>query len=839
MQSDIIDDYHQAVLLEKQKITFNLIGLDPELKYFKSIFKSRDELIDSIKILQTKCITDGLVHDKKIEQTMRFFKPGQTPNSLLCKTVVFNNGRQKSQTSNLINNTNNIEAGLNENIPYEINLSEINETDDISVDDSIAMIADLKLCFLINNWMMTISLSKTWYSTEFKSNAQYRRSLMIPEKAGSKKLTIHRLKEIKSKLLNSEFNTENFARDAPYSYADIIKVQLEFVSRNVYFNIDYIKSAVKLLENSLIDTCRISTQDIYIKIASLLKLPNLTKYQSCEHGIKHLTARVVTLDHDILHRELIPNFGNYAVSEKIDGITSTVLIVNKEMFVTCGSIVYKFEVTNLPTLPPAKNIESLGLNKIDFNNVWIFDAEVVPNTDGIITVMPFDIRMASSINVDNITFKYRLMFMSGLADLKANKVNIKNKKWHRASGIKLLSENKECEGFIFAYLESLNFTTSMYYANKIWKWKPIHEHNTIDFLIQNCPESLKGKSPYIAGGKYLYVLCCGISKSIHQTLPNIKVEQSLIPNSANDYIPALFSPSDKPFAHLYWSDQPNLHGEIGEFSYNINAQTWKLVRIRNDRKVEVERGNYFGNDHRTAENNWFIINKPLDLSNVLSEEKYVNLYANKQKFINAIYENLVKHVLVAKNETILNICPVTIIDCFDKFTSVIYAFNNTIESNRYIKDKYELSKKRMRFNSYYVQTDNIRSIPDKLANSQIPISKNGVDNLLLIYSVNRNDQTPGFDSLIQGYETIKLYEEFINRNGKIIIVVNEASDIKSPYNAHSFKIKHIEEAFSACKYNKILDTPVSKWVYMHDPDLYDNSRVLVFARNKKTGVIDE
>jgi hypothetical protein len=876
MLSDLVDDFHQSVNLDKQKITFNLIGLDPDLKYFKSIFKTRTELIESIKILQTKCVTDGLAQDRKIEQTMQFFKPAEDDNNrsrdekLLCKTVIFNNGRQKSQTSHAIHTLANVSynsIGLDESIPYEIDLSEMIDTDDISVNDCIAMVANLKLSFTIHNWVLSVMLSKTWYNSDYKYNAKYRRMLSIPEKAGSKKLTIHRLKEIKSKLLNSEFTTDNFTKEAPYNYADVIKVQLDFVTHNTYFNKSYIRSAVKLLENSLIDTCRISTTDIFIKIATILKLPQLAKYQNGEFGIKQLTSRVVTLDHDILHRELIPAFGNYAVSEKIDGITSTVLILNKEMFVTCGSIVYKFDVTSFPSLPPTKNIESLGLNKIDFNNTWIFDAEVLTSPDGILTIMPFDIRMASSINVDNINFKYRLMFMAGLIDLKANKVIIKNKKWYRSNDIKVLYESKtkseKCEGFIFAYLDSLNFTTSMYYANKIWKWKPkfahvseekkileggglprtvevnVGDNNTIDFLIQNCPETLKGKAPYITSGKNLYVLTCGLSKSVHQSLPNIKVEQSLIPNNANEYIPALFSPSDKPYSHLYWSDQANLASEIGEFSYNVNTQTWTLIRLRTDRKIEVERGNYFGNDHKTAENNWFIINNPLTLDNILTEMPVVNPYASKQKFINALYENLVKHV-IPNNETVLNICPVTIMECFNKFTSVIYAFNNTIESNRYIKDKYELAKKRIRFNSYYVQTPNIRTIPDKLKNSTIPISKNGFDNLILTYTIDRNDQTAGFDSLMQGFKTVETYEELINRNGKIIIVVNEAPDanIKTTnFNSNNFKIKAIDDAFQASKYKKILDIPVNKWVYIPDPDLYEHSRILVFSRNKKDEVI--
>lgn len=829
--SEIIEDFHQAVLLENQNITFNLIGLDPELKYFKSIFRNREELIDSIKILQQKCITDGLIKDKYISQTMRFFKPIDQIH-MQCKTIVFTNGRQKSQISNNIHLSGSVSYELNENFPYTVDLSEITDSKDISVDDCVAMVADLKLCLLINDWILSISLSKTWFNIDYKYNMHYRKMLLIPEKAGSKRLTIHRLKEIKAKMLNSEFTPDNFAKEAPYNYADVIKVQMTFNTLNTYFNTSNIKYAVKLLENSLIDTCRTGVQDIYIKIATILKLSNLSKFQSGEQGIKQLTSKVVTLDHDILNRELIPTFNNYAISEKIDGITSVVLITGKEMYVTCGSIVYKFDVIQLPGMPATKDIEALGLNKMDFNNIWIFDAEVVSKGDGVISITPFDIRMANSINIDNINFKYRLMFMSGIRELRCNKVEIKMKKWHHAKDIKQLyerSNDSHCEGFIFAYLESLNFTTSMYYANKIWKWKPNITYNTIDFLIQRCPDSLKGKSPYIAGGKHIYVLCCGISKSIHQTLPNIKVEQSIIPNNATEYFPALFSPSDKPYEHIYWSDQANLHSEIGEFMYDTKECSWKLIRFRTDRRIELERGNYFGNDHRTAENNWFIINNPVSINDILSNKPVVNKFSNKHKFIGAIYDNLVKYVL-AKNETLLNISPVSVLECFDKFTSVIYAFNNVTDSNRYIKDKYELVKKRVRFNSYYIQYNHIQEIPDKLKNSTIPVSKNGVDNLLLLYSINQDDRTPGFETFGKGLDTLKLYESFINRNGKIIIVTNDYSE---SFGSRNFKINAIEDVFVSYKYKKILDVPVSKWVYIPDSDLYDTSRILVFSRNPK------
>ena len=52
--SDIIDDYHQAVLNDEQHIVFNLIGIDPQAKQYKTLFKTREETIESIKILYQK-----------------------------------------------------------------------------------------------------------------------------------------------------------------------------------------------------------------------------------------------------------------------------------------------------------------------------------------------------------------------------------------------------------------------------------------------------------------------------------------------------------------------------------------------------------------------------------------------------------------------------------------------------------------------------------------------------------------------------------------------------------------------------------------------------------------
>lgn len=848
----VIEDFNQAVLDNEQKIIFNLNSVDPNIKQYKTLFKSREELIDSIKILYKKCESDNPLYEKRIEQNIKFIKFVNSSNSIYCKTIHFNNGRQKNISNNIITSASEqISNNLNDNpLPYDVNLLEIHPCENASVNDCISAIIELKLNIIMKGWTLSIILAKYWCAS-----IEYSKILNIPEKYVSKKLNIHSLNKIKSKLLNSEFTVDNFINNVPYDYADQIKIVLEFNSTN--FNILHIKKAVSFLENSLIDTCRTCPQDIYIKTAGILKLSLLHKFQSGEFGIKQLTSRVVTLDHDILHKELIPHLKDYAVSEKSDGITSIVLIFGKDIFITCGAIVYKFDVLNFPELPSTKNIDALGLNKMDFNNIWIFDAEVIIGHENHITIIPFDIRMASSINLDNINFKYRLMFMKGLQTIKTVKTSMQIKRWYCGSDIKTLYNNsinsdKKIDGFIFAYLENLPFTTSMYYSSKVWKWKPslgidhnivdqkpslgvdhnivdqkpslgVFDNNTVDFLIQKCPDIFKGKSPYIAGGKSLYVLCCGLSKAVHQTLPNIIIVQSLIPNNANEYIPALFTPSDRPFSHLFWSDNTTLHGEIGEFLYNKNTKEWSLIKIRTDRKIEVERGNYYGNDHATAEKNWFMMNYPLLVDDIKSANHYVNNWHSKSKFITSIYENLIKHVLI-NTETILNICPYAVMDVFNKFISVIYAIKNTIEANRYIKDKYELTKKKIRFNSYYVNYDNVKNIKNTLVNSTIPISNNGVDNLLLIYSINKNDGTPGFGSLMEGMYTVKLYENLITHNGKIIIVVAEANDEKN------YKISAIDEAFTASRYTKTLDIFVNKWVYISDNDLYETSRVLIFTR---------
>ena len=70
-----------------------------------------------------------------------------------------------------------------------------------------------------------------------------------------------------------------------------------------------------------------------------------------------------------------------------------------------------------------------------------------------------------------------------------------------------------------------------------------------------------------------------------------------------------------------------------------NKDKWKLLKIRDDRQIDVNTGNYFGNDHRIAEITWHSIFWPLKLEHLLnSKKKYIdNLSTNSDVEKNKMY----------------------------------------------------------------------------------------------------------------------------------------------------------------------------------------------------------
>ena len=162
----------------------------------------------------------------------------------------------------------------------------------------------------------------------------------------------------------------------------------------------------------------------------------------------------------------------------------------------------------------------------------------------------------------------------------------------------------------------------------VYKYKPLNKLS-IDFLIKKCPAKLLGIKPYVSNGKTLYLLFCSINKYVYGRLNMqvIKHYDDIFSNINSrylpEYFPIQFEPSDKQYAYLYWDSNDsssNLDGQVGEFIY-VNDK-WKLIKIRDDRKIEVDRGNYFGNNYRFAEATWWSYKNPL----VIEDDKVPDGY---------------------------------------------------------------------------------------------------------------------------------------------------------------------------------------------------------------------
>ena len=140
----------------------------------------------------------------------------------------------------------------------------------------------------------------------------------------------------------------------------------------------------------------------------------------------------------------------------------------------------------------------------------------------------------------------------------------------------------------------------------------------------------------------LYILFCGIKREVFDLLgPNlINHYQAFFSNTNSStsiniefgkaFFPIQFSPSDQPFAHVYYAKSGDLGGSVGEFLYNINTEEWKLIRIRTDRDVEVKRGTYFGNANVVAEDNWRSYHNPLMIEEMTSMDQSLIPYFTEE-----------------------------------------------------------------------------------------------------------------------------------------------------------------------------------------------------------------
>jgi SAM-dependent methyltransferase len=389
-------------------------------------------------------------------------------------------------------------------------------------------------------------------------------------------------------------------------------------------------------------------ENIY-ELASFLR-PN-DKAEFKRRGLKSLLPQAKTLTKNLYLDKVYPNIEQFYVSGKADGERCIAMITNT----SCQIITAQKVIT--------VNVQS------EDEGVTIIDAELMYETVGkgnkqkeVPRIIPIDLPYIRTKDMKNEGFELRQDEFDAARELLGPFVGPKKpfkrlKKSNFGSTLKKLVEHKwdfKMDGIIFVKTEQ------PYNQTDVYKWKP---ENTIDFLVRRVPRSLQGKAPFqIKPGFTPYILFCGINyhRFRDSKLSKIPSYETLFPPTSRrmTYFPIQFSPPDFPRAYIYYHEgEDDLDNRIIEFTYvipdggSVIEGHWEIKRIRDDRQIELQHGNYFGNDYDVALTNWSNLSNPITLEflcdptlDVYFKQPKPTRYNGLSKFVHYIKKRLFKQL---------------------------------------------------------------------------------------------------------------------------------------------------------------------------------------------------
>lgn len=596
-------------------------------------------VLDTIKIAKY-IISNNSDYKHEISQSINFIKGLN-----LIKQISFINGIQQKNKQlhyskeSIINPL--IVIDTNNNSPnYKITLSFEKEIDEFNISDCKNARIKLRYSIFIKQWRLDITLVK---NIENLSNSQ-------------------ELKNFKEEIF-FKIDIKNFINEAPWDLVDIIEFEMEYMDSFDKLNIDTIKFADTFI-NKQIDNMFFNKQTDFNKLSNNTNLSNsiddkhehknsMNEYQNDIHehkntnsnnyideknnmyeyqnkiyeiakwvkpkqsekfkhnlGLKQLGNQPIELDKNIFLKDLYNKLTDYYITDKVDGKRTIIYINNGNIYALSNTI--KYIENNFSELINNNDKSTYIIDCEEYNNVYyLFDVMVYNNTSLINEV--FDKRLEYFPKcfklLKNLLFHKEFIKLS--QDYKNQIKELKNKK-----------RKYETDGFI------LTPANEKYNDMIVYKYKPL-DKLSIDFLIKKCPQKLLGIKPYMNNNSNLYILFCGISKNMYKRLNMklIKYYDTLFPNineyNLPPYFPIQFESSNKAFSYLYWSNK-ELDNTVGEFIYNKKKSIWELIKIREDRMIEVQRGNYYGNNYKIAESTWWSYENPLIIedSNDIEEKNY-------------------------------------------------------------------------------------------------------------------------------------------------------------------------------------------------------------------------
>jgi len=417
-------------------------------------------------------------------------------------------------------------------------------------------------------------------------------------------------------------------------------------------------------------------RNLLVRVANWIQPLNIHKYKSGELGIKKLTAQVSSLDIFQAQYTLLPNMDNYYISPKMDGIRTLLIFDNDKS--------EYFSINN----------EAKELNLLDFGcdnkfkkggfdnpNETILDTEFYTDPNTLESSYHlFDVIVYKGEPIFNKDYIDRIKYIDKvLNDFVGCKKLIKkyavdlSKSWKTELSKILKKKWKfETDGWIFTPSCTVNKIKADYIKGKVWKWKPVNLLS-IDFLSirknsqsfslysgmnKNIAEKILPSGvwnnkfpkygPILFTPTYLpFYQTNSIDTSLINEVSLINNEVSLINNNKMDNNKMDNGEMDNNKMDNNKMDNGEMDNKIIELIWKKNS--WKILRIRDDRQIEVERGNYFGNNHRVAELNWHSIFWPIELDlflkNPSPENESFSIVNNNSIYFYKLYSFLLKKIL--------------------------------------------------------------------------------------------------------------------------------------------------------------------------------------------------
>ena len=604
------------------------------------------------------------------------------------------------------------------------------------------------------------------------------------------------IKEIKNRIFK-EYKISNIVEDLNYDLFDELILETEFLNNKI--TIDDVNTSISYV-HSLFDNNYNNEYQDYIYLVAQFIITNKTYLEEFKFksGLKRLLNNVIEMNTEMYYKNIQSQIDNFYVTDKIDGQRCIIIIKEDNSNFNIKLLTNKLyqlsdynEQINkgkITILDSEFIISEENKNKdlIHSKDVKLYLFDIISYENNKIALSPFEDRfpyIEKAFNkikfLSNIQCKEYIKLTSNYKDELTSFYNKKRK-----------SKEYEIDGLIFTPTSKVinkasKFPINTNYNNMVgYKWKPI-EDITIDFYIKKLPKHLYETYPFNNYNKkdIIYVLFSGISKYDYDklNLTYMTNYKKIIPEEFlnKTYFPIQFSTSDNPINYIFISSEDDLDNKIGEFNYTNNL--WKLKKIRYDRTIELERGEYFGNYFKIAELIWNNIKNPLTFEKLFEENTSYflqddNLMYKAQRGYNSfvktyILENVINPKLSDKNnkDWIIDLAAGKGQDMPRinnmGFKNGIFIDNDSNALLELINRKFNLKSQNKQNMKIYVQeinlTDNYKNIIKQL--EKFTIVKESIDimicNFAIHYLINNED------NLIN---LIKLLEYYLKPNGRFL-----------------------------------------------------------------------